>query len=86
MPDLVTERADRIDRTRIEPVWEQVAADLRERIDGGELAAGHKLPSEQDLGSEYGVARMTVRKAIAALVDENRLVVIRGRGTYVPPR
>ena len=39
--------------------------DLRERIDGRELSAGHRLLSEQDPG-------------------ENRLVVIRGRGTYVP--
>lgn len=86
MPDLVTERADRIDRTRIEHVWEQVAADLRARIDGGELAAGHRLPSEDDLAVEYGVARMTVRKAIAELVTEERLVVLRGRGTYVPEK
>jgi DNA-binding GntR family transcriptional regulator len=80
------DRSDRIDRTKIEHVWAQVADDLRERIDAGELAAGHRLRSEQDLAEEYGVARLTVRRAISVLVEEGRLIVLRGRGTYVKER
>ena len=36
-----------------------------------------------ELASQYGVARLTVRRAIADLVDGGYLVVLRGRGTYV---
>jgi hypothetical protein len=35
------------------------------------------------LAAQYGVARLTVRRAIRELVDEERLVILRGRGTYV---
>jgi DNA-binding GntR family transcriptional regulator len=49
----------------------------------GRLAPGAKLPNELELASQYGVARLTVRRAIADLVDGGYLLVLRGRGTYV---
>jgi DNA-binding transcriptional regulator YhcF (GntR family) len=43
-----------------------------------------RLPSEQALGDEvYGVARATVRRAIASLVEQGLVVVVHGRGTFV---
>lgn len=79
------DRSGRIDRTKIEHVWAQVADDIRTDIDSGELASGHRLPSEDELAVQYGVARMTVRRAIDKLVSENKVVRLRGRGTYVKP-
>jgi GntR family transcriptional regulator len=77
------DRSGRIDHTKPEHIWAQVAADIRADITTGRLAPGAKLPGEIELATQYGVARLTVRRAIAELVAEQRLVVLRGRGTYV---
>ena len=77
-------RADRIDHDGPSLVWEQVRDDLLADLDSGELPPGTRLPSEQALADDiYGVSRPTVRRAIAALVEQGRLKVVHGRGTYV---
>lgn len=80
------DRSDRIDPARLMHVWAQVADDIRGDIQAGKLPPGAKLPAETDLATRYGVARMTARRAIAELVSEGLLVVLRGRGTYVAER
>lgn len=45
----------------------QVAADIEADIDAGKLAADTRLPSEGELAEQYGVARVSVRRAIAQL-------------------
>jgi GntR family transcriptional regulator len=77
------DRSDLIDRSKLAYVWQQMADGIRADITAGMFAAGHRLPSEVELAGQYGVARMTARRAIAALVDDGVLVVLRGRGTYV---
>jgi GntR family transcriptional regulator len=77
------DRSGRIDHAKPEHIWAQVAADIRADITAGRLAPGAKLPGELELAAQYGVARLTVRRAIAELVTEERLVILRGRGTYV---
>ncbi|MEO3922726.1 winged helix-turn-helix domain-containing protein [Micromonosporaceae bacterium B7E4] len=67
------------------PAWRQMADDLRQRILRGEFAPGQRLPSEPDLGHEYGVGRTTVRRAVAALRAEGLIVVQHGWGTRVRP-
>src|SRR3954464_6294906 len=66
--------------------YRQIAADLREAIRRGELAAGDKLPSETELIDHYHVARMTVRQAVAELRGEGLVVPEHGRGVFAPPR
>ncbi len=79
------DRSGRIDHTKPEHIWAQVAADIRADVTTGRLAPGAKLPGEVELAAQYGVARLTVRRAIRELVDEQRLVILRGRGTYIKP-
>jgi GntR family transcriptional regulator len=43
---------------------------------------GERLPSERELAARWGVARMTVRKAIERLIEEGRLERRHGSGTY----
>ena len=62
--------------------YETVAAGIRNTI-AESLAPHDVLPSERELMSVYGVSRMTVRQAIAKLVDEGRAYNIHGSGTYV---
>jgi DNA-binding GntR family transcriptional regulator len=59
----------------------QVADDLREQIKSGEVIG--RLPNETELAAQYGIGRVTVRKAIALLTEEGVLVVVHGRGTFV---
>lgn len=61
----------------------QIADHIEQQIRNGVLAAGAALPSNPDLAEEYGVARMTVRRAIEILVERDLVAVLRGRGTIV---
>ena len=58
---------------------------VRDLVSG--CAPGTAAPSERDLVERFGVARMTVRQALDALVAEGVLQRFPGRGTFVaPPR
>lgn len=61
----------------------QVAAHLEDRIRAGELAPGARLPGEQALRQEYGVALGTMRKALRLLRDKGLLVTTPSLGTFV---
>ncbi|MBD8868436.1 GntR family transcriptional regulator [Nocardioides sp. MJB4] len=52
----------------------------------GDSPAGTAAPSERELVARFGVARMTVRQAMDALVSEGLLERIPGRGTFVRER
>ena len=63
------------------PLHLQVESLLRKRLESGEWAKGMQLPSIDQLVSEYGVARVTVRDAMAQLESEGLIRRYRGRGT-----
>ncbi len=65
-----------LDRLAGSPLWEQLLADLRRRLDLDEFAVA--FPGELALVAEYGVSRHTVREAVRRLRDEG--IVIAGRG------
>ncbi len=64
---------------------ELVRAHLLKLIEEMGQATDIALPSERQLAEDLGVARMTLRKGIDALVDEGRLLRIVGKGTFVAP-
>jgi GntR family transcriptional regulator len=59
----------------------QVREYVRALVDGAD--PGTPAPSERELVQQFGVARMTVRQALDALVAEGLLERIPGRGTFV---
>jgi DNA-binding GntR family transcriptional regulator len=63
-------------------VVDRVAAQLREAILDGQLAAGTRLV-EADLVDGYGAARHTVRAALRALADEGLVEIVPNRGARV---
>jgi DNA-binding GntR family transcriptional regulator len=73
----MTERAGPV------PPWVQVTAALRERILSGELAPGAMVPSIVTIHQEYGIAKTTARKVLAALRDEGLIVTTPGWGSFV---
>lgn len=65
------------------PPYLQIAAELRQQIQSGELAPRSRLPSVEGVVQEYGVARTTARKALHVLVEEGLARIVTGWGTYV---
>lgn len=67
------------------PVYVAIAEILRSRISSEKMQAGHKFPPERELAEEFGVARMTVRKALELLQMEGVVERRRGRtgGTFL---
>lgn len=66
-----------------EPMYRQIAEDLRERIKSGEFEPGSKLPAEDELRARYRASRNTIRDAIASLSNRGLVVAQPGRGTFV---
>jgi DNA-binding GntR family transcriptional regulator len=64
-------------------VYRQLAGVLRDRIRAGELPPGRRMPSEKDLHDEFGLARETIRRALAVLRAEGLIEVRQGHGTFV---
>ena len=65
------------------PRYVQVADVIRRRIGIGQWTEGDRLPSLDALGTEFGVARVTVRQAIDSLAREGLVSPQQGRGTFV---
>lgn len=65
------------------PKWRVVAESLDRHITS--LAVGDELPSERTLSERFGVARMTVRRALEHLERTGRIRRHHGRGTFVGP-
>ena len=65
------------------PLTEQIAAQLRDVLTGGRLAAGERLPSTRALAAALGVSRTVVTAAYTQLFAEGWLEGRHGSGTYV---
>jgi DNA-binding FadR family transcriptional regulator len=61
----------------------RVADELAERILGGSLLEGQRLPSEPELSTQLGVSRSVIRDAIRTLAARGLVEVRHGYGTIV---
>jgi len=68
------------------PLYQQLQRALRQAIENRTLAPDDALPAERDLAAEFGVSRITVRKALVGLVAEGLLVRRQGSGNFVSAR
>ncbi len=67
-----------------EPLYRQIAEDLKTKIETGKLARGAPLPTEEHLGEMYGNAsRNTIREALKWLTARGLVETQRGRGSKV---
>jgi GntR family transcriptional regulator len=71
-----------VDPRSPEPLFEQLAAILRERILSGEFASG-PLPSNRTLRQTYDIGEFAVTHALAVLRDEGLIYAVPRRGYYV---
>lgn len=63
--------------------YAQIAAHYRERIADGRLAPGAQLPAVAAIAEGWGVAIVTVQRAIAQLRKEGLVETFHGRGSFV---
>ena len=66
-----------------ESLYRTIAADLRHRIESGEMRAGSQLPNEQDLVDRYSASRNTIRQAIRWLTNRRLVESRAGQRTFV---
>jgi GntR family transcriptional regulator len=66
-----------------EPMYRQIADDLRQKIESGELRRGAQLPTEIDLREQYAASRNTVRDALRWLITRGLIETRPGQGTFV---
>ncbi|HET7244953.1 MAG TPA: GntR family transcriptional regulator [Streptosporangiaceae bacterium] len=64
-------------------VYVQLADDLAARIGRGDYPRGSRPPSEAELAESYGVAKMTVRRALEVLRERGMIRTLHGRGSVV---
>ncbi|MFZ5850325.1 MAG: GntR family transcriptional regulator [Actinomycetota bacterium] len=72
-----------VDRSSPVPLYYQLAQQIEQAIERGELKPGERLATEVELADRHGLSRPTVRQAIQELVRKGLLVRRRGVGTLV---
>ena len=65
------------------PIYVQIVGYVQAHIESGEWQPGHRLPAERDMAESWGVAYLTIRRAMAELRKKGLIVSVQGRGTYV---
>ncbi|BCL21357.1 GntR family transcriptional regulator [Streptomyces tuirus] len=72
-----------LDPVSARPLYVQLADVIAGKISSGELAPDRPIPSENHLADEYGVARLTARRAAQELRERGLIVTVRGKGSFV---
>src|SRR5208282_1179212 len=66
-----------------DPMYRQIAEDLRQKIESGQLPHGAQLPTELELREQYEASRNTVRDAVKWLTTRGLVETRPGQGTFV---
>ncbi len=66
-----------------DPMYRQIAEDLRRQIETGELLPGQQLRTELEFREKYSASRNTVRDAIKCLITWGLVETRPGQGTFV---
>lgn len=75
--------AGKLNGHSVEPLYAQLRDELRALIRNEEYGPDEQFPGDLHLAKTYGVSRVTVRQAVAELVDEGLLIRKAGKGTFV---
>jgi GntR family transcriptional regulator len=68
---------------KYQPLYKQIKLLILQRVIDGIWAPGDSLPSEQQLGKDFGVSQGTIRKALDEMTAEKIFVRKQGKGTFV---
>src|SRR5580704_10327811 len=68
------------------PKYARVIGAIKRRIESSSYPAGSLLPSEHQLGAEFGVSRPTIVKALGELRQDGWIDTQQGKGSFVRGR
>lgn len=72
-----------INHSSMQPIYEQILGQIKEKIMHGELTEGTGLPSVRTLAKELRVSALTVKKSYDALEQEGFVTTVHGKGSFV---
>ncbi|MCI8638088.1 MAG: GntR family transcriptional regulator [Coprococcus sp.] len=72
-----------INNSSMQPIYEQIVSQIKNKIMHGELEKEEMLPSVRTLAKELKVSALTVKKAYDALEEEGFVVTVHGKGSFV---
>lgn len=72
-----------LDLDSAKPLYEQIKGYILDNIQAGVFAPESRIPSERALSEQFGVSRLTVKRAIDELTQTGVLYVQIGKGTYI---
>jgi GntR family transcriptional regulator len=65
------------------PLHAQIKESLRSRILDGTYPPASQMPSEREIGEQFGASRITVRHALGDLLREGLIFTLQGKGSFV---
>ncbi|MDD3402006.1 MAG: GntR family transcriptional regulator [Hespellia sp.] len=65
------------------PLYQQLKEEIKTAIKDGTFQSGTKIPTESELSEKFDVSRITVRRAVQELCQEDYLTKKQGKGTFV---
>ena len=65
------------------PLYRQIFDTLSEQIRAGQLPPGERVPSEKEIARQFGVSRITSKRALEMLAAEGRITRVPGKGSFV---
>lgn len=68
------------------PIYRQLVDAIRTAVKQGTLASGEQLPTVQELSTQLGIARGTIKRCYDELEREGLVEKVQGRGTFVSYR
>ena len=72
-----------INHTSMEPIYEQIVAQIKAEVIEGRMTAGDALPSVRVLSRELKISALTVKKAYDNLEEEGLVVTVHGKGSFI---
>ena len=72
-----------INNSSLQPIYEQIMIQIKEKIMKGELKEDDMLPSVRTLSKEIKVSALTVKKAYDELEREGFILTVHGKGSFV---
>lgn len=66
-----------------EPIYEQIAKQIKDAIISGELSESEALPSIRNLAKELQISVITTKRAYEELEKEGFILTVPGKGSYV---
>ena len=69
-----------------QPIYQQIALQIKNAVLCGELQEGTALPSIRGLAKELKISVITTKKAYEMLEEEGVIISAQGKGSYVAPQ